>query len=52
MDAGMGDMEAGLGDMEAGADEMAAGAEEMPADDVSVEEPEEAPLTSVGRAKR
>ncbi len=52
MDAGMGDMEAGLGDMEAGMGDMEAGADEMGADDVSVEEPEEAPVTSVGRAKR
>lgn len=53
VEAGMGDMEAGLGDMEAGMGDMEAGADYMTtADDVSVEEPEEAPLTSVGRAKR
>jgi heat shock protein HspQ len=47
------DMAAGAEDMAAGAEDMAAGAEDLAAaDDISVEEPPEEPLGSVGRAKR
>lgn len=52
MDAGLDDM-AAADELAAGAEDMAAGEEDLEAaDDVSVEEPEEEPLTSVGRAKR
>lgn len=51
MGAGLGDMEAGAEDMEAGLGDMEAGAD-MAAPELPAEEPEEEPVSSVGRAKR
>ena len=51
MGAGLGDMEAGAEDMEAGLGDMEAGAD-MAATELPAEEPEEEPVSSVGRAKR
>ena len=51
MGAGLGDMEAGAEDMEAGLGDMEAGAD-MAAPELPAEEPEEEPVSGVGRAKR